>query len=95
MRSSSARRIGAAAIAVAAITAAAPAAHASSVITRPTSYTFTGSSALSQCQAFGQQEVATAGWDGYSCKLDPTVGPGAYRLWVIIWVGCPTCKPEA
>jgi hypothetical protein len=79
-------------IAAGAVLVLAPgAASAASTIQRPTSYVFTGPSALSQCQALGQQEVATNGWDGYSCKSDPTVSSDAIRLWVIIWVGCPTC----
>jgi len=81
-----------AAVAASAVLVLAPgAATAASTITRPTSNVFTGPSALSQCQALGQQEVANNGWDGYSCKADPTVSPDAIRLWVIIWVGCPTC----
>jgi hypothetical protein len=49
------------------------------------------STAQADCRAFGQQEVATNGRDGFSCKPDATVSPTAVRLWMLIWVGCPTC----
>jgi hypothetical protein len=95
MFSSVRRSVGAvtaAALAGCAVAVAVPAsAQASSTITRPTSYVWTGSNALSECTAQGQYEVAHNGWDGYSCKPDASVGPTAIRLWVIIWVGCPTC----
>ena len=92
------RYAGAAAIAVGAvctITATVPVARADPgppTLTRPTGYVFTGPTSLSDCTAFGQQQVASGNWDGYSCKKDPTIpDPTAYRAWVIIWVGCPTC----
>jgi hypothetical protein len=78
------------AIALSAVTFTAPGASASSVLTYPTGYVFTGANALAECQAQGQMEVSQNGWDGYSCKPDSSA-PGAERLWVIIWVGCPTC----
>lgn len=95
MFSSVRRAVGGAAaatVAASAVLLLAPgAASAASTITRPTGEIFTGSTALAQCQAQGQQMVANDGWDGYSCKPDPTVSPDAIQLWVIIWVGCTTC----
>jgi hypothetical protein len=84
----------AAAIAIAALGAVgltAPAAHAVSVIWRATPNVWTDSNALAECQALGKQNVATAGWDAYSCR--PTSPPGAIQLWIGIWVGCNTCTP--
>jgi hypothetical protein len=69
----------------------APAAHAASVLWRPTSYVWTDPNALAECQALGKQEVASGNWDAYSCRSDPSVSPSAIQLWVGIWVGCPTC----
>jgi hypothetical protein len=78
------------AIAFSAVTFTASDAHASSTVTYPTGYVYTGANALAECQAKGQSEVSQDLWDGYSCKPDSSA-PGAIRLWVIIWVGCPTC----
>lgn len=78
-------------MAIGANTLAAPVASASSVITRPTSYVWSDPNALAECQAQGKWEVANNGWDGYACHPDPAVSPTAVQLWVIIWVGCPTC----
>jgi hypothetical protein len=80
------------AVAGCAVTVAVPtAAQAASTITRPTSYVWTDANAAAECQAQGKYEVAVNGWDGYGCHPDPSVGPTAIRLWVVIWVGCPTC----
>lgn len=79
------RFAGAAGVAIAAfgvMALAAPSAYAN--ITRPTGMIWTGPNALASCQAQGQFEVATNGWDGFSCKPDGTVAPDAIQLWVII-----------
>jgi hypothetical protein len=86
----------AAAIAIGALGAlglTAPTAHAVSVLWRPTPNVWTDSNAQAECRALGQQNVASAGWDTYSCRADPSVSPSAVQLWIGIWVGCPTCTP--
>jgi len=72
-----------------------PPAHAASVLWYATNEVWTGSSALSECTAAGEQRVADKTADGYSCRSDPSVSPSAIQLWVGFWVGCPTCiRPD-
>jgi hypothetical protein len=85
-----ARAAATAAVAIGALGAVgltAPAAHASSVIWRPTIYVWTDPNALAECQAMGQQEVASGNWDAYACHPDISVSPSAIQLWVGIYVG--------
>jgi hypothetical protein len=86
---------GAAAIAISAlgaVTLTAPAASAgNSVLWYPTNNIWTDPSALSECRALGQQEVASGNWDAFSCRVDTPVSPNAIQLWYGVWVGCPTC----
>jgi hypothetical protein len=85
MRSSVRRGITAAVVAIGAAGAVAlTSSGAQANITRPTSYVYTDSNALAECQAQGQWEVANNGWDGFGCHPDPSVSPTAIQLWVII-----------
>ncbi len=77
------RCVGVAAVSLGLLGLVVPSADAST-ISRPTNNIFIGSDALAQCRALGRSEVANEGWDGFSCKPDPSVDPTAEQLWIII-----------